>query len=640
MINGFIKCAAANINVAVANPEYNAEQIKSQIARAEKSGVQLLVFPELCLTGYTCGDLFLSDTLISSAKKALADIAEYTADFEAACVIGVPIVCNQKLYNCAAVISAGQILGLVPKTLIPNYGESSEMRYFASAEDLEGSYNSVEICAEPVMLSSKLIFRHQFAKNFCFGVEICEDMWGNNTTSRSLCAAGATIIVNPAASGEIVGKADLRVNAVNSVSRQNICGYLYSNAAPTESTQDFVCGGQLIISENGVTVAENPPFGNNGLIVTEIDVDKLSTERRRNTSFKTICGEYTEVYFGNSISETSLTRKIGKNPFIPEDIKMADKTAEEALNIQAFGLKKRFEHTKAKKAVIGISGGLDSCLALLAMVRAMDLMDRPHSDILAVTMPCFGTSSRTRGNAEILCEELGVTLKTVEISSSVCQHFADIGQSAENKDITYENSQARERTQVLMDIANMENGMVIGTGDLSELALGWATYNGDHMSNYGVNASIPKTLVRYTVDYVARSATPELSRVLKDIVDTPVSPELLPADNNGNIAQITEDSVGPYALHDFFLYYIIRYGFSPKKVYRMALYAFENEYDSQTISKWLKVFIRRFFSQQFKRSCLPDGPAVTEVSLSPRAGFKMPSDATETVWLKEIEEIK
>ncbi len=640
MLNGFIKCAAANIEVRVADVGFNAERIKEKILLAQSEGVDLLCLPELCLTGYSCADLFLSDTLLLAAKQALSDIAAFTLGKSVAVVLGLPIEFGQKLYNCAAVVCEGEILGLVPKTLIPNYAESSEKRYFCSADNLTGEYNAVNICGEQVNLSARLIFRHAFVDNFRFAVEVCEDIWGNNTPANRLCAAGATVIVNPAASFEAVGKAEKRENLVKATSARYICGYAYCGAAASESTQDGVCGGQLIIAENGELLSQNPPFGGSSMIISEIDVDKLSSFRRRNTSYITDNSGITEVYFSLPVREHGLTRHIARNPFIAEDKAAADRQCEEILNIQAYGLKKRLEHTAAKTAVIGISGGLDSCLALIACVKAMDLMNRPRTDILAVTMPCFGTTQRTRSNAELLCELLGVRLQAVDIKAAVNQHFADIGHSENQKDITYENAQARERTQVLMDIANKENGMVIGTGDLSELALGWATYNGDQMSMYGVNASVSKTQVKRTVSYVAELSEQKLSRVLTDIVETPVSPELLPADEGGNIAQKTEDSVGPYELHDFFLYYTVHCGFSPRKILKLAEYAFEEDYSRATILKWLKVFLKRFFTQQFKRSCLPDGPAAGEVSLSPRAGFRMVSDASYSLWMKELEEIK
>ena len=474
---------------------------------------------------------------------------------------------------------------------------------------------------------------------YTFGLEICEDLWAAVPPSEKLCRRGANIIVNPSASNEVIGKAEYRGSLISSTSARLLCGYIYSSSGSGESTQDLVYSGHCLICENGTTLAESEPFSEKELTVTEIDLKKLAGERHKNTSFEPLCGLKTVTFEQKKIT-TEITRNIAKNPFVPTDSADINSRAEAILRIQSYGLKKRLAHTHSKTAVIGISGGLDSTLALLVAVRAMRLLNRPLSDIQAVTMPCFGTTSRTRSNSEKLCRLLGVTFKEINITAAVNQHFSDIGQSPDSLDVTFENSQARERTQVLMDIANKTGGMVIGTGDLSELALGWATYNGDHMSMYAVNSSVPKTLVRYIIRHEAESAESELKAVLLDILDTPVSPELLPADEKGEIAQKTEDLVGPYELHDFFLYHILRNGESPKKIYRLALIAFCGDYDKDTIKHWLNVFIKRFFSQQFKRSCLPDGPKVGSVTLSPRGDWRMPSDASAESWLKELEELK
>ena len=640
MKNGFIKCASATVDITVADTAANYQSIIKVIDEADKAGANVLVLPELCITGYSCGDLFLSEVLLTAAKDTLARIAEYSSGKYPLIILGLPIKYDYKLYNCAAVIHDGQILGLVPKTAIPNYGEFYEKRYFSSADELPDTYNCVTIGDEVVTLDKRLIFRNANMDNFRIGIEICEDLWGTDTPSRLLCTSGATIIANLSASSQSVGKAGYRRQLVNSTSSRLLCGYIYSDAAPSESTQDTVCGSHLIISEKGHLLAEESPFGDSGIIYTEIDVDRLMQERTRITSY-TCCRAdgYTDILFFQELRDTALTRRVDKNPFVPEDREALCSRAREILNIQSHGLKKRMEHSHSDTAVIGISGGLDSCLALLAAAKTMDLMGKDRRDIVAVTMPCFGTTDRTRGNAEILCECLGVTFKEVNIAASVSQHFHDIGQDSGTHDVTFENSQARERTQVLMDIANRINGLVIGTGDLSELALGWATYNGDHMSMYGVNAGIPKTLIRRVVGYVADTSDQKLSAVLKDILATPVSPELLPADENGEIKQKTEDVVGPYELHDFFLYYIVRYGFSPAKVYRLASYAYSGVYDDETILKWLKIFVRRFFIQQFKRSCLPDGVKVGQVSLSPRGNWRMPSDASFNMWMAELENL-
>ena len=638
MVDGFIKVAAGVPDCTVADVSANTKEIKRLISKANELKINLLCLPELCITGYTCGDLFFSETLLNSAKNALKEITEYTAGLYPIVIVGVPLIYSSKLFNCAAVLSNGKILGIVPKTYLPNYAEFYEQRQFSSGV-LVGKDATLNICGITAPFGTELIFAHNEMPEYTFGLEICEDLWAAVPPSEKLCRGGANIIVNPSASNEVIGKAEYRGSLISSTSARLLCGYIYSSSGSGESTQDLVYSGHCLICENGTTLAESEPFSEKELTVTEIDLKKLAGERHKNTSFEPLCGLKTITFEQKKIT-TEITRNIAKNPFVPTDSADINSRAEAILRIQSYGLKKRLAHTHSKTAVIGISGGLDSTLALLVAVRAMRLLNRPLSDIQAVTMPCFGTTSRTRSNSEKLCRLLGVTFKEINITAAVNQHFSDIGQSPDSLDVTFENSQARERTQVLMDIANKTGGMVIGTGDLSELALGWATYNGDHMSMYAVNSSVPKTLVRYIIRHEAESAESELKAVLLDILDTPVSPELLPADEKGEIAQKTEDLVGPYELHDFFLYHILRNGESPKKIYRLALIAFCGDYDKDTIKHWLNVFIKRFFSQQFKRSCLPDGPKVGSVTLSPRGDWRMPSDASAESWLKELEELK
>ena len=637
MKDGFIKVAAGVPRCTVADVKDNTVEIKKLIDKADTAKINLLCLPELCVTGYTCGDLFFSDTLLTSAKNALKEIAEYTAGKYPVVIVGVPLLYSSKLFNCGAVISGGKILGIVPKTYMPNYNEFYEQRQFSSGVFVDKD-TTLNICGTAVPFGTELIFSHNEMSDYTFGIEICEDLWAAATPSERLCRGGANIIVNPSASNEVIGKAEYRATLISSTSARLLCGYIYTSSGSGESTQDLVYSGHCLICENGTALTESAPFEEKELTVTEIDLKKLAGERHKNTSFEPLTGFKTVTFEQKQIT-TEITRSIAKNPFVPTDSSDINSRAEAILKIQSYGLKKRLEHTRSKTAVIGISGGLDSTLALLVTVRAMKLLNRPLSDILAVTMPCFGTTSRTRSNSEKLCRLLGVSFKVVNITKAVNQHFADIAQDPQCLDVTYENSQARERTQVLMDIANKTGGMVIGTGDLSELALGWATYNGDHMSMYAVNSSVPKTLVRYIIRHEAENAEPALKEVLLDILDTPVSPELLPADEKGEISQKTEDLVGPYELHDFFLYHILRNGESPKKIYRLALIAFNGDYDKETIKHWLTVFIRRFFSQQFKRSCLPDGPKVGSVTLSPRGDWRMPSDASAESWLKELENL-
>ena len=637
MRDGFIKVAAGTPKIRVADCRYNAEQIFTMMREADKQGVKVLCLPELCLTGYTCGDLFLQDTLLCGAEEGLQTILEATRNLDMVTVLGLPVRCkwDNKLYNCAAVIQSGEILGLVPKTYLPNYGEFYEQRWFASGAGVE---TSVDLCGETVDMDAAGLLACEKVPNLVLGVEICEDLWATEPPSARLARGGATVILNLSASNELVGKSGYRRNLVVGQSGRLVCGYVYADAGEGESTTDLVFTGHNMIAENGALLAERR-FAT-GLTISEIDVDRLAYERRRMTTFNgQRQADLWRASFSLPLEETRLTRAVSPAPFVPADAEDRAERCNEILKIAALGLKKRLEHTGARTAVVGLSGGLDSTLAILITAVAMKLLDRPASDIIAVTMPCFGTTDRTRDNAVELAERLGATLKRIDIGSAVKVHFKDIGQSMEDHSVTFENGQARERTQVLMDIANQNGGLVIGTGDLSELALGWATYNGDHMSMYGVNAGIPKTLVRHLVAFVSDdkgSEDPRLSAVLDDILDTPVSPELLPA-IEGKISQKTEDLVGPYELHDFFLYYAIRWGFPPRKVFRLAEHALGRTYDRATILKWLNSFYRRFFTQQFKRSCLPDGPKVGSVTLSPRGDWRMPSDAVAALWLEELE---
>ena len=637
MRDGFIKVAAGTPKIRVADCRYNAEQIFTMMREADKQGVKVLCLPELCLTGYTCGDLFLQDTLLCGAEEGLQTILEATRNLDMVTVLGLPVRCkwDNKLYNCAAVIQSGEILGLVPKTYLPNYGEFYEERWFASGAGVE---TSVDLCGETVDMDAAGLFACETVPNLVLGVEICEDLWATEPPSARLARGGATVILNLSASNELVGKSGYRRNLVVGQSGRLVCGYVYADAGEGESTTDLVFTGHNMIAENGALLAERR-FAT-GLTISEIDVDRLAYERRRMTTFNgQRQADLWRASFSLPLEETRLTRAVSPAPFVPADAEDRAERCNEILKIAALGLKKRLEHTGARTAVVGLSGGLDSTLAILITAVAMKLLDRPASDIIAVTMPCFGTTDRTRDNAVELAERLGATLKRIDIGSAVKVHFKDIGQSMEDHSVTFENGQARERTQVLMDIANQNGGLVIGTGDLSELALGWATYNGDHMSMYGVNAGIPKTLVRHLVAFVSDnkgSEDPRLSAVLDDILDTPVSPELLPA-IEGKISQKTEDLVGPYELHDFFLYYAIRWGFPPRKVFRLAEHALGRTYDRATILKWLNSFYRRFFTHQFKRSCLPDGPKVGSVTLSPRGDWRMPSDAVAALWLEELE---
>ena len=641
MKDGFVKVAAGTPKIHVADCRYNAEQIFTLMREADKQGVKVLALPELCLTGYTCGDLFLQETLLRGAEEGLRTILEATKNLDMVTALGLPVrdKWNNKLYNCAAVIQKGEILGLVPKTYLPNYGEFYEQRWFTPSGGPDGVDHNLTLCGQEVSLNCSSVFACTGMDDLVIGVEICEDLWAPEPPSAVLARQGATILLNLSASNETVGKAAYRRSLVTGQSGRLVCGYVYADAGEGESTTDLVFAGHNMIAENGALLSERR-FAT-GLTISEIDVGKLAAERRRMNTYASFKQdpEIWRVNFDMDLTKTRLTRHISPTPFVPEDAESREARCSEILCIAALGLKKRLEHTGAKTAVVGLSGGLDSTLAVLITALAMQMLDRPTTDIIAVTMPCFGTTDRTKSNAVLLAERLGATLRTVDISGSVRSHFKDIGHDPEDHSVTYENAQARERTQVLMDIANETGGIVIGTGDLSELALGWCTYNGDHMSMYAVNASIPKTLVRHLVAFVSddrRDRDPKLSAVLDDILATPVSPELLPA-VDGRISQRTEELVGPYELHDFFLYYALRWGFGPKKIYRLARYALGEKYGDEVILKWLKNFYRRFFSQQFKRSCLPDGPKVGTVTLSPRGDWRMPSDAVNALWMQELE---
>lgn len=638
MHDGFIKVAAGTVDVVVADVEYNTQQIITRVQQADAAGVNLLALPELCLTGFTCGDLFFSDCLLGAVEPALGEILEKTRRLYPVFAVGAPLRYAGKLFNCAVVIHAGTILGVVPKTNLPNYGEFYELRQFSPASVLDGALHTLTLCGQRIPFGAGLIFTCDALRAYTFGVELCEDLWVPCPPSTTLCAQGAAIILNLSASDEIIGKADYRRMLVESTSARLACGYVYASASPTESTQDQVFPRHHMIAENGTMLAENAPFAETELIISDLDVQRIAHERHHVTTY-TAQADGHEVPFSQPLRQTALTRVIEPDPFVPPHDGQLRERAEAILQIQSQGLKKRLEHTHAKAAVLGISGGLDSTLALLVCVRAFDLCGRSRREIECVTMPCFGTTHRTKSNAIMLCEQLGVNVREVDITASVLQHFADIGHDEDVHDVTYENAQARERTQVLMDIANELDGLVVGTGDLSELALGWATYNGDHMSMYAVNCSVPKTLVRYIVRYEAQNSAPALRAVLLDILDTPVSPELLPADENGQIAQKTEDLVGPYALHDFYLYHMLRFGTRPRKLYRMAQRAYAGQYSDEVLLHWLKIFCRRFFAQQFKRSCVPDGPKVGTVTLSPRGDWRMPSDASSRLWLKELEQL-
>lgn len=636
MKHGFIKAAAMTPKIRVADPEYNAAEVCRGIEEACAKGAKIIVFPELCLTGYTCGDLFLQELLLMQAKEALRMVADATQGSDALVFVGLPLEKDSKLYNVAAVLQDGGVLAFIPKKYIPSYAEFYETRHFTAGNEVP------EIClyeGEEIPFGTNILFEVDAVGGLKIGCEICEDIWAPLSPGTLHALAGATVLVNLSASNETIGKDAYREMLVKSSSAKQITGYVYCSAGEGESTQDLVFGGHNMIAENGTILAQAKRFMPEN-VYADIDIYRLCHERRRMSTFVPERGEqYLIMPVHMEAEETLLTRTFGAQPFVPAKQEERDKRCEEILSIQSYGLKKRYEHTGCQSAVIGVSGGLDSTLALLVTVRAFDMLGLERKQITAVTMPCFGTTDRTYENACKLAGILGTTLEQIDIKEAVSVHFRNIGQDMDNHDITYENGQARERTQILMDIANRKNGMVIGTGDMSELALGWATYNGDHMSMYGVNAGVPKTLVRHLVRYYADTCgDEELKQILLDVLDTPVSPELLPP-VDGVISQKTEALVGPYELHDFFLYYMLRCGFEPAKIYRIACQSFQNVYDMDVILKWLKTFYKRFFAQQFKRSCLPDGPKVGSVAVSPRGDLRMPSDASAAIWLKQLEEL-
>ena len=637
MENGYVKVAAITPEIKVADCAYNAKQIITSLRKAQDAGVEIAVLPELCLTGYTCGDLFSQKILQQGTIAYLLEIAKETAAFDMLIAIGAPLASENKLYNCAVLLHRGNILGVIPKTFLPNYSEFYEMRHFSPAPQASGF---MQIGESEIPFGTKLLFCCDTIPGLQIAAEICEDLWAVAPPSISHALAGATVIFNLSASDEIVGKAAYRRSLVTGQSARLLCGYVYADAGNGESTTDMVFAGHNIISENGSLLAESTLF-ENGIVTSEIDLEHLAFERQRNTSFIPSENDgYTKIHFSLSSRNAAFTRHYSPAPFVPQNKATCAEYCDDILTMQANGLQKRLMHTHSETAVIGISGGLDSSLALLVAVRAFQNTQRPLQNIIAVTMPCFGTTQRTRSNAAILCDALGVTLREVNITDTVRSNFSDIGQAESTQDVTFENTQARVRTLVLMNMANKLNGMVIGTGDLSELALGWATYNGDHMSMYGVNASVPKTLIRHLVGHVADTCeNTALHDVLYDILDTPVSPELLPAEN-GEISQQTEALVGPYELHDFFLYYVIRRAYTPGKIFYLAQNAFAEKYDDATLLHWLGNFYKRFFAQQFKRNCMPDGPKVGSVTLSPRGDWRMPSDAIACLWLDEVDKLK
>lgn len=643
MRDGFFRAAAVTPEIRVADPVFNAERICERIEEGERLGVGLMVFPELCVTGYTCGDLFFQAPLIKAAREQLSKIAAYTREKSMLVFVGLPWEHGGKLYNAAAAICSGQVLGIVPKTHLPNYSEFYEARHFAPGTDelilTEWEGMQVPMCTD-------LMFQCREIRELVVGAEICEDVWAPCPPSIRHALAGATVIVNCSASDETVGKDSYRNALISGQSARLMCGYVYANAGEGESTQDLVFGGHNIIAENGTMLAVSKRFSPES-IYGDLDLERLESERRRTNTYPARQEDgHLVIKFSldsarmEACQQKKLFRFMDSRPFVPGDVKERSRRCEEIFTIQAMGLKKRLQHTGCTHAVLGISGGLDSTLALLVTARAFDMLGIAREQIHAVTMPCFGTTDRTYQNACRMAGKMGASLSEVDIKRSVLQHFADIGHDPDDRNVTYENAQARERTQVLMDIANQVNGLVVGTGDMSELALGWATYNGDHMSMYGVNASVPKTLVRHLVRYCADTCGEEtLKAVLLDVLDTPVSPELLPP-QDGAISQKTEDLVGPYELHDFFLYHMLRFGYMPSKIYRMAVRAFAGEYEGETIRKWLEVFYRRFFAQQFKRSCLPDGPKVGSVAVSPRGDLRMPSDAARRIWTEDLEKLQ
>lgn len=634
---GFVRVGAVVPKLKVADTEFNCNEIIKQIEVASNNKIQIVVFPELCVTGYTCQDLFEQDTLLEEAEKALNKILDYTNNLDIICIIGMPIKAENQLFNTAVVIQKGKILGIVPKTFIPNYGEFYEKRWFASSKN--ANKKEIEILDQKVPFGIDLLFKDKENNEICFGIEICEDIWAVEPPSNKLALLGANIIFNLSASNEVIGKKEYRRDLVKMQSAKTISGYVYCSSGVNESTSDVVFSGESMIFENGSCLTNNQRFDfKSNMIFTEIDTKRLANDRRKNISFMgdSVDLEYREIKINIPDNIEDLTREYSKTPFVPEDKKKISEICEEILNIQSYGLAKRLLHTNINKTIIGISGGLDSTLAFLVIIKAYEILNLPKENIIAITMPGFGTTSRTHNNSMKLINEYGATFREINITKSSLQHFEDIGHDKNIKDVTYENAQARERTKILMDIANKENGLVVGTGDLSELALGWCTYNGDHMSMYSVNASIPKTLVKYIIKWVADNSKEERKNIINDILDTPISPELLPPDENGNIEQKTEEQVGPYILHDFFLYHFLRYGAEPKKIYILACKTFKNDFKKEEIKHWLQVFIKRFFTQQFKRNCMPDGPKVGTVSLSPRGDLRMPSDASYNIWLNNF----
>ncbi len=634
---GFVRVGAVVPKLKVADTEFNCNEIIKQIEIASNNKIQIAVFPELCITGYTCQDLFEQDTLLEESEKALNKILDYTNKLDIICIIGMPIKSENQLFNTAVVVQKGKILGIVPKTFIPNYGEFYEKRWFASSKN--ANKKEIEILGKKVPFGIDLLFKDKENNEICFGIEICEDIWAVEQPSNKLALLGANVIFNLSASNEVIGKKEYRRELVKMQSAKTISGYVYCSSGVNESTSDLVFSGESMIFENGSCLANNERFDfESNMIFTEIDTKRLVNDRRKNISFmgNPVDLEYREIEINIPDNIDNLTREYSKTPFVPEDKKKISEICEEILNIQSYGLAKRLLHTNINKTVIGISGGLDSTLAFLVIIKAYEILNIPKENIIAITMPGFGTTSRTHNNSMKLINEYGATFREINITKSSLQHFEDIGHDKNIKDVTYENAQARERTKILMDIANKENGLVVGTGDLSELALGWCTYNGDHMSMYAVNASIPKTLVKYIIKWVADNSKEECKNIINDILDTPISPELLPPDEKGNIEQKTEEQVGPYILHDFFLYHFLRYGAEPKKIYILACKTFKQDFKEEEIKHWLQVFIKRFFTQQFKRNCMPDGPKVGTVSLSPRGDLRMPSDASYNIWLNNF----
>ena len=654
MNDGFVKVAAVTPDIKVANVEFNKQEICKGIKEASDNGAKIIVFPELCITGYTCGDLFAQELLIQQAKIALTEIIKFTSDIDALIFIGLPFAHKGKLYNVVAILNKGNALGFATKTYLPNYRDMYEMRYFSPGPKPGPEYighveyiQNTEWNIGPMPFGPHILVHATQMSDLIVSVEVCEDLWAPIPPGVYAATEGATVIVNCSASNDTMGKYQMRQDLMRAHSSRLICGYIYANAGGGESTTDSVFGGHNLIIENGQVLAEANEF-ENGIIYSDLDIKRLTGERQKNTTFRMEKKPgFWAFPFDVSLESQKLDRKFSKTPFVPEDDKKLERSCMEALQIQALGLKKRLEHTGAQTAVIGVSGGLDSTLALLVVNKAFELLGKDKKEIIAVTMPGFGTTKRTYENGLALCKSLGVTVEEISIEKAVLQHFDDINHDSNVHDTTYENAQARERTQILMDLANQRNGLVIGTGSMSELALGWATYNGDHMSMYGVNGGVPKTLIKHLIQYEVARLTKkagkglpidELSEVVESILETPISPELLPTTEDSS-TQKTEDVVGPYRLHDFFLYYMLKYNYSPSKIYRIAVDTFEDEVDKETLLKWLRVFYTRFFSQQFKRSCMPDGPAVCAVSLSPRAAFKMPSDACADLWLKDLEDL-